>query len=78
MIRQGVTLIVVGLLAWLMVRLEMGALGSGAVSVTFMLGFVLLAAYVLGLLSDSLHMPRITGYIVAGILFGPFILDFLS
>ncbi|MHC4599242.1 MAG: hypothetical protein ACYS47_09585, partial [Planctomycetota bacterium] len=78
MTRSIFTLIVVSLLAWLMVRIEAGPWATGSVSVTFMLGFVLLAAYVVGLLGETLRLPRITGYILTGVLFGPYLLDFVG
>lgn len=42
------------------------------------LGFLLLAGFLLGSLFPKLHLPKLTGYIIAGILFGPYFLNFLS
>ncbi|MCP4902951.1 MAG: hypothetical protein GY906_38805 [bacterium] len=45
---------------------------------TFALGFALLAAALFGEIVEHLNLPRITGYIFAGILFGPHVGGFLS
>ena len=41
-------------------------------------GFVLLAAYTLGQVSSSAGLPKITGYIVTGLVFGPQVLNVFS
>lgn len=65
------TLVVIALLA-----LFFRALGPlpRAASGTMLLGFLLLAAFVAGELGRELRLPRITGYLVIGILFGPHVL----
>jgi Kef-type K+ transport system membrane component KefB len=45
-------------------------------SMTF--GFLLLAAYLIGDVLSRLKLPKITGYILAGIVFGPHLLDLVS
>jgi Kef-type K+ transport system membrane component KefB len=42
---------------------------------TFSFGFLLLAAYLLGDVLAGFKMPKITGYILAGIVFGPYVLN---
>ncbi len=42
------------------------------------LGFVLLAAYTLGEVTSSFGLPKITGYIVTGIVFGPYVVNLFS
>jgi len=42
------------------------------------LGFLMLAAFVAGKLGAYAHLPGITGYLLAGILFGPALLGFLD
>ena len=49
----------------------------GPTSATMLLGFLLLAAFVAGDLARDLRLPRITGYLVIGILFGPHVLALL-
>jgi len=49
-----------------------------AISPTLILGFMLLAAYCIGSLLEPLGLPRITGYIFAGLLLGPYFLKFYS
>ena len=41
-------------------------------------GFLLIAAYLCGDLLARLKLPKITGYILAGVLFGPYLLDFVG
>jgi Kef-type K+ transport system membrane component KefB len=50
--------------------------GNARSSMSF--GFLLLAAYLIGDLLSRLKLPKITGYIFAGILFGPHLLDLVS
>ena len=45
---------------------------------TMTFGFLLLAAYLIGDVFSRLKLPKITGYILAGILFGPHLLDLVS
>jgi Kef-type K+ transport system membrane component KefB len=45
---------------------------------TMTFGFLLLCAYLLGDVLSKFRFPKITGYILAGILFGPYVLDFVS
>lgn len=68
------TLLVISLLA-AFIRL----LGPepGVASGTLLLGFLLLAAFVGGELARELRLPRITGYMIIGILFGPYSLTLL-
>lgn len=70
------TLVVIALLAALfrvLGPLEEEALASS----TLLLGFLLLAAFVAGELARDLSLPRITGYLAIGILFGPHVLRLL-
>lgn len=46
-------------------------------SATFFLGFLLLAAYLAGRASRVLALPQITGYLVIGLLVGPYVLNLL-
>ena len=48
------------------------------VSPTLVLGFMLLAAYCIGFILEQKGLPRITGYIFAGFLLGPYFLKFYS
>ncbi len=49
-----------------------------AYGMTFNLGFVLIASYFFGLASARVKLPRVSGYIIAGILFGPYVLNLLG
>ncbi|MFZ0389313.1 MAG: cation:proton antiporter, partial [Calditrichia bacterium] len=42
------------------------------------LGFILIAAYLTGKIALRINLPKITGYILAGIIAGPFIFNLLS
>jgi Kef-type K+ transport system membrane component KefB len=42
------------------------------------LGFTLITAYLLGLFTYRFQMPKITGYIIAGIICGPYFINLLS
>ncbi|MDX9754993.1 MAG: cation:proton antiporter [bacterium] len=46
---------------------------TGASETVWALGFVLLAGFLLGELVIHLRLPRVSGYLFAGILFGPYI-----
>lgn len=46
------------------------------VSLTLVLGFLLLAAYCVGALLEGIGLPMITGCILAGVLLGPYYLSF--
>lgn len=58
-------------LAWLSERalLPLGDVSVGQVSVA--LGFLLLTAFLLGELVVPLRLPRISGYLITGVIFGP-------
>jgi len=45
---------------------------------TLVLGFMLLAAYCVGFFFEKIGLPRITGYILAGLFLGPYFLGFYS
>jgi Kef-type K+ transport system membrane component KefB len=55
-------------------------LGTGTSSAHSLLtfGFLILAAYTSGEVAVSFRMPRIVGYLVAGVLFGPSALDIVN
>lgn len=68
------TLVVLSLLAGLMSFL--GPL-PGPGQTTMLLGFLLLSAFICGELAAEVRLPRITGYLMIGILFGPDVLHLL-
>ncbi len=51
---------------------------AGGNLVTFSVGFVLLSGYLSGKLLFKVRLPKLTGYILAGILFGPYLFSFLT
>ncbi len=51
---------------------------SVVVSPTLVLGFLLLSAYCFGCILEMIQLPRLTAYILIGLVFGPFICGFIS
>lgn len=47
------------------------------VSPTLVLGFLLLSAYCFGNILEKIRLPKITGYIVAGLVFGPYVIKII-
>jgi Kef-type K+ transport system membrane component KefB len=68
------TLVVIALLAALFQYLGRR---PGLTGNTMLLGFLLLAAFVAGEVAREVRLPRITGYMVIGLLFGPHIMGLL-
>jgi len=68
------TLVVIGLLAALFRYLGPRQDVTGN---TMLLGFLLLAAFVAGEVAREVRLPRITGYLLIGLLFGPQVLGLL-
>ncbi len=52
--------------------------GSGAAGTALACGYLLLSAFFLGSVFNAVGLPRLTGYIVTGILVGPRVLDLVS
>ena len=44
---------------------------NGYETTTMLLGFLLLSAFLMGLVASSIGLPKITGYLLTGIIFGP-------
>ena len=78
MIRRIAALVVVGLLVWLVQHLDMLFTGMVGARMALMLGFLLLASYLVGVIGERFKLPRITGYIIAGVVFGPSLVGFFS
>jgi Kef-type K+ transport system membrane component KefB len=57
--------------------LVLGSATAGA-PVLMLLGFLILAAYSVGELAKSLGLPKIVGYLIAGVVFGPSGLSYVS
>ena len=76
--KQLVLLLLLALFVWLAERafLPMASLPVGQASVA--LGFLLLAAYLLGELAAQVRLPRLSGYLIAGLLAGPDLLGLVS
>ena len=61
-------------LHWLAVASEDGRFDPTAM---LALGFVILASFTIGSLVDVIKLPHITGYLLAGMIFGPSIAGFI-
>lgn len=55
-----------------------GIYDEGYEATTMLLGFILLIAYIMGLVVSAFGLPKITGYLVTGILFGPSLIGFAT
>ncbi len=71
-------LAVIAAIVGVIVRLESTPLIAGEMDTTFWIGFALIGAYLAGALTASFRLPRITGYLAAGMVFGPFLIGFLD
>ncbi|MDP8256503.1 MAG: cation:proton antiporter [Candidatus Alcyoniella australis] len=71
--RGALLLLALIVLSAVIMLLSPGADASGAESAVFALGFLLLASYIIGAYTLRLRMPMLTGYLLAGLFFGPFV-----
>lgn len=67
-------LAVMALLRWL--PEDLAVFEPARVSIGY--GFLLLEAFLLGEIAAAVRLPRLSGYILAGILCGPYVLDFID
>jgi Kef-type K+ transport system membrane component KefB len=73
-VRRAATLFL--LLFAMQLLLPLGAAGSSASLLTF--GFLILAAYTVGEIATAARLPKIVGYLAAGALFGPSVLNIVT
>jgi len=76
--RRLISLVVLAALATLASRATLPGFSDLAGQSTWSLGFLLLAAFTLGELLAVVRLPRITGYLLAGLVFGPYMLGIVS
>ncbi|MEJ2216787.1 MAG: cation:proton antiporter [Gemmatimonadota bacterium] len=69
---------VAGLAAFAFVLLRLQTDASASAMATVLLGFLLLASYMAGTATRGFGLPGVTGYVLLGILVGPFALGILS
>lgn len=70
-------LILLLLLAGIELIVPLGSFGQGAQALlTF--GFLILAAYTVGELAATIRIPKIVGYLMAGVIFGPSVLNVVT
>ncbi len=65
-------------LTYLLLHLPLAARAHSMAESMLALGFVLLAAFLFGKIAQRVNLPQITGYLLSGILFGPFVLGIIS
>jgi Kef-type K+ transport system membrane component KefB len=75
--RRAAILLLLYLGMQLIIPLEASARGARSESL-LVFGFLVLAAYTVGELARLVNLPKITGYLVAGLLFGPAVLGVMS
>ena len=75
---RPLVLIIITAMMFLLVRTVPGSFIATGAGATLCFGFLILAAYLLAGLLARLKLPKITGYILAGMLFGPSVLELLS
>ncbi len=73
-----ITLVVIFLLMLLLKTSAFFPFANPEKGTSFALGFILIFAFLFGKRINRIKLPQITGFILAGILCGPFILKFLS
>jgi Kef-type K+ transport system membrane component KefB len=61
----------------LIIPLQRGAQAAGAESL-LVFGFLVLAAYTVGELATQLSLPKIAGYLITGVMFGPALLGIVT
>lgn len=73
--RRGVTLVL--LLAGMRLVLPLGEQGQGSEAL-LAFGFLILAAYTVGEMGAAARLPKVLGYLLAGIVFGPHVVGLVS
>ena len=73
--RRGVTLVL--LLAGMRLILPLGEQGQGSEAL-LAFGFLILAAYTVGEVGVAFRLPKVLGYLLAGIVFGPHVVGLVS
>jgi len=74
-VNLGLTLVLVGAVTWFATHLALPAFEGGRLTV--LIGFVLLAASMAGGLAAVAGLPRLTGFLLVGILAGPSVLGLI-
>ncbi len=72
------TLVFIGLFGLWIKGMDIASGREAAGLIIFSLGFVMLSAYVLARIVEWVHVPLISGYILAGIIAGPYVSGFLT
>ena len=74
-VNLAITLVLVGGITWVATILSVPAFEGGRLTV--LMGFVLLAASLAGGLAATAGLPRLTGFLLVGIIAGPSVLGVL-
>ena len=76
--RRLLTLIGLAALAYVASKAYLPGFSNITGHATWSLGFLLLAAFTVGELLALIRLPRITGYLLTGLAFGPYLLGFVN
>ncbi|RMH74165.1 MAG: hypothetical protein D6675_00465 [Gemmatimonadetes bacterium] len=78
MLEQLIALLVMFFLMALTHILPVGAFEDNSIRAATALGFIIPTAYIIGSVLHRFKLPKITGYMIVGVLAGPYVLDFLT
>ena len=76
--RLNLIIIILVLLMALLIWLDFAKSGELMSESMMALGFLLMVSYLVGKIISQFKLPKITGYIIAGIITGPYLLNLLS
>ncbi len=76
--RRVLTLVGLAALAYVASKAYLPGFSNITGHATWSLGFLLLAAFTVGELLAVIRLPRITGYLLTGLAFGPYLLGFVN
>ncbi len=75
---QLITLLIMLLVQWILLKGFPAAFSQSEVQLTLNFSFLLLTAYLLGELSSRMRLPKLSGYLLAGIFLGPDVMSYFS
>ena len=76
--RRFITLIIIVVIMWLISKISLDETVLSKAASTMIFGFLMLSAYLIGEILPQFKLPKLTGYIITGIIFGPYLLKFLD
>ncbi len=73
-----IVLLIMLLVQWILLKGFPAAFSQSEVQLTLNFSFLLLSAYLLGELTSRIRLPKLSGYLLAGILVGPDVMAYFS